>query len=129
VQAIVRFATVVVLVLSLGLHWALLQTVAWTGMMVNYSRHASFTEAVSKTFDGKHPCCLCKAIQKGRAGEKNQERVKPVSKLDLGPIWQGAQFDFRCAHEPIFSTDAAAAAGNNEPPKPRPRGASLIPPA
>ena len=128
-QAIVRFTTVLVLVFSLGLHWAVLQTVAWTGMMFSYSRQASFTQAVSKTFDGKHPCCLCTAIQKSRAEEKNQERVKPVVKLDLGPVWQGTEFDFRCAREPIPSTDPAAPARSDEPPKPRPRGPSPNTPA
>jgi hypothetical protein len=129
VQAIVRFTTVLMLILSLGLHWAVLQTVAWTGMMFCYSRQASFTQAVSKTFDGKHPCCLCTAIQKSRAEEKNQERVEPVVKLDLGPIWQGPEFDFRCAREPVPSTDAAAPARTDEPPKPRPRGAPPNTPA
>ena len=123
-QAIIRSTTVLVLVLSLGLHWALLQTVAWTGMIVSYSHQASFAQAVSKTFDGKHPCCLCKAIQKSRAEEKSREQVKPVVKLDLGPIWQGTEFDFRCAREPALGTDAAASARSDEPPKPPPRGAS-----
>jgi hypothetical protein len=129
VQAIVRFTTVLVLVFSLGLHWALLQTVAWTGMIVSYSRQASFTQAVSKTFDGKHPCCLCKAIQKSRAEEKSRQQVKPVVKLDLGPVWQGTEFDFRCAREPVPSTHAAAPARSDEPPKPPPRGASPNTPA
>jgi hypothetical protein len=129
VRAIARFTTVPVLVCSLGLHWAVLQTVAWTGMMISYSRQASFTEAVSKTFDGKHPCSLCQAIQKGRAAEKNQEQVQLISKLDLGPVWQGTEFDFRCVREPILFTDAAAPARSDEPPKPPPRGAPSSLPA
>ena len=52
-RAAFRFATVLVLVLSLGLHWALLQSIAWVGMIASYSRVASLAEALSKTFDGK----------------------------------------------------------------------------
>ncbi len=72
----VKIVTVLLLVLTLGLHWALLQTVAWTGMLVSYSRDGSLTEAVSKTFDGKHPCCMCKAIESGRKAEQKQSQDK-----------------------------------------------------
>jgi len=41
------------LFLVIGGPWAVLQTVAWTKMMVDYSRGASLTEAVTKTFDGE----------------------------------------------------------------------------
>jgi hypothetical protein len=126
VQGILRFAAVLVLVLSLGLHWAVLQTIAWTGMIVSYSRDASLSEALTKTFDGKHPCCLCKMIQKGRADEKKQEQqqVKPGSKLDLGLVWQPVTFDFACEREPISSPDSHALSRREQPPKPRPRIAS-----
>jgi len=115
-----------VLVLSLGLHWAVLQTVAWTGMIVSYSRGASLREAVSKTFDGQHPCCLCKAIQKGRADEQKQGQgqVKPGSKLELGLLWQAPVFDFACPSEPVPAHDAHAPARRDAPPKPRPRAAA-----
>ncbi len=91
------------LVLSLGLHWALLQTVAWTGMLVTYSRDASFQDAVSKTFDGEHPCALCKVIKSGRAeeGRQEQQQVKPGCKLDVAPVWQATEFDFACGRVPF----------------------------
>jgi hypothetical protein len=53
------------LAFSLGLHWVFLQSAAWVGMMVSYSETASLKEALVKTFDGKHPCALCKIVQKG----------------------------------------------------------------
>lgn len=116
--------TVAVLVLSLGLHWALFQTVAWTGMLVSYSRNATFKAAVAQTFDGEHPCPLCKAIEEGRAEEKRQEQQqsKPGSKLDFGLVWQDSCFNFEHAREQIAALDSAALARAIEPPKPRPRG-------
>jgi hypothetical protein len=123
VRILLRTVTVSLLVLSLGLHWALLQTVAWTGMLVTYSRDASIEEAVSKTFDGAHPCPLCKVIKKCRAEESRQEQqqVKPGFKLDAAPIWQSTEFDFVCGHHFIPSGDRFGLSRADEPPKPRPR--------
>jgi hypothetical protein len=123
VRSVIRFAATLVLVLSLGLHWAFLQTVAWTGMIISYSHGSSFKEAVTKTFDGKHPCSLCKVIQQGRAEEKkqDQQQTKPISKMDFGVIWQSAAFNFDCNRERIPSPDLNAPSRREEPPKPRPR--------
>jgi len=125
-RAAIRFVTVLVLVLSLGLHWAFLQSVAWVSMIVTYSHEASFTEAVSKTFDGKHPCCMCKAIKKARAEENQKDEkqhVKPGSKMDLGLVWQASLLSFSSAGERIPSANSEAFIRSYEPPKPRPRTA------
>jgi hypothetical protein len=68
---------------SIGLHWALLQSLAWVGMVVSYSQKASLAEAVTKTFDGKHPCALCKAIAKGKKSEKNSDSTPAKQKLQF----------------------------------------------
>ena len=122
----IKITAALLLVLTLGLHWTLLQTIAWTGMIVSYSRNASLTEAVSKTFDGQHPCCMCKAIKQGRAEEKQQQQKqesKPDSKIKLA--LPEAEF---VLHSPVRelelpSVDQWATARTYEPPKPRPRRA------
>ncbi len=43
----------------------------------------SFTEAVHKTFDGQHPCCLCKQIAAGKKSEKKSEFPVPLRKLEF----------------------------------------------
>ena len=58
------------LIISMGGHWALLQTIAWGNMLVDFSSQSSISEAVEKTFDGEHPCEMCKSISKGRESEK-----------------------------------------------------------
>ncbi|MBI3877072.1 MAG: hypothetical protein HY300_14135 [Verrucomicrobia bacterium] len=81
-----RFTRIVVVSLtccSLGLHWGLLQSAAWVGMVISYSRDASFAEAVVKTFDGKHPCAVCKAVETGKRSERKQDAQKPVVKLEF----------------------------------------------
>ena len=77
-----KWLVVVTLTLSLGAHWAFLQSVAWVGMVVNYSHNATLGEAFSKTFDGEHPCKLCKFVQAGKASEKKQNAETPKKEVD-----------------------------------------------
>ena len=81
-----KFLVVVALVTTTGLHWAALQSVAWTTMLVDNLRTQSLTEAVQHTFDGKHPCCLCKAIAAGRKSEQKKEFTAPMQKLEFPPV-------------------------------------------
>ncbi len=123
---LIRTLTALLLVLTLGLQWAVLQSVAWVGMIVTYSHDASFTEAISKTFDGKHPCCMCKAIKQARADEKQKEQkqnVKPGSKSEPGLVWQATPFDFSTDANRVLPTDSKAPTRSDQPPKPRPRTA------
>jgi hypothetical protein len=78
-----RWLVVAALFLAIGGHWALLQTVAWASMIVDYSRTEAITVAVEKTFDGEHPCAICKTIQKGRQSEKKHEAVQLIKKIEL----------------------------------------------
>lgn len=124
-----RSTTVVLLVLSLGLHWALLQTVAWTGMLIAYSQDGTVREAVTKTFDGNHPCPLCRAIQQGREEERQQEDrpVKLPTPVMLALVWQPLEFDFRHPREAMPTCDAIGALRREPPPKPHPRPSLGLP--
>jgi hypothetical protein len=121
-----RFALLLALACSIGLHWALLQTVAWTDMIIVYSRGASLAEAISKTFDGKHPCDLCQAIAQGREAEKKQDQpqVKSILKLDCGVIWQSTPFHFVGTRARMPARDFQEQTRSEAPPKPRPRRVS-----
>jgi len=63
------------LFLSIGGHLALLQGVAWATMIRDYSRTSSVTAAVEKTFDGRHPCAMCKKI----AAQRSHDEKVPVT--------------------------------------------------
>ena len=63
----------------LGGHWAILQTVAWTGMLVDYSRHASWSGAIEKTFSGRAPCKMCRAIEQG---QRNETKLPAILKAE-----------------------------------------------
>lgn len=85
VRKVASFCISFALFLVMGGPWAVLQTVAWTKMMVDYSRGASVAEAVAKTFDGEHPCSLCKKISKVRQGEQKSPLVILQAKKE-GPF-------------------------------------------
>lgn len=68
------------LFLVAGGHWAMLQGVAWVGMMKDFSRTGSLTEAVGKTFDGKHPCAMCKKLAAARSHEEKAPVTLKVDK-------------------------------------------------
>lgn len=60
-----RLLLVATLMVSIGGQWMVLQGVAWMGMAVSYSlAEGSVADGLSKTFDGEHPCPLCKAVKK-----------------------------------------------------------------
>lgn len=122
-RSIVRIATVLMLVLSLGLHWAVLQTVAWTGMIIAYSQNDSLQGAVGKTFDGQHPCPMCKAIKQGRAEERQQSQQKSDStvKLEFPLLTESLRLT-----APEFGADVCffiphLTSSASEPPTPPPR--------
>jgi hypothetical protein len=77
---------VLALVAMLGAHWALPQTVAWTTMLADNLHSDSFCDAVTETFDGNHPCDICKAIAEGKQSEKKTEYSFQSQKLEFPPL-------------------------------------------
>lgn len=74
---------IVALLAATGGHWALLQTVAWSNMLANNLQSASFSEALVRTFDGKHPCNLCHEIASAKKTEKKSELPNLGKKLEF----------------------------------------------
>jgi hypothetical protein len=52
-------------------------------MLADNARTESFPAAIEKTFDGKHPCSLCKQIAKGRQSEKQSDQQTDLKKLEF----------------------------------------------
>ncbi|CAN5802432.1 hypothetical protein BH11VER1_BH11VER1_02730 [soil metagenome] len=65
-----------------------LQLVAWSQMIKDYSQEKGLVAGVMATFDGKHPCKMCQKIS---ASEQQEEKkpVLPESKIDLVSKWLG----------------------------------------
>ena len=78
-----RLLVVLALLVSIGGHWALLQSVAWTRMIIKRTQEASFAGAVKDTFAGDHPCALCRRIVDGQQKEQQPEKSPLSVKVDL----------------------------------------------
>jgi len=108
------------LALLLGANWAALQTVAWTAMLARHLQAEPLQKALAKTFDGKHPCCLCKAIEAAKKTQKKVE-VSQVLRLEFLPAGEG----FVLLSPPNLrispATNLSLAAVAQRPPTPPPR--------
>jgi len=112
---------VAVLTFSLGLHWALLQTVAWTGMVLQYSQTTSFKDALAKTFDGNHPCPICKMVSEGKKSEQKDDVQQPLVKVDFFLV-SLPKFVFPpLAKLPAAAPCVISASRGETPPTPPPR--------
>jgi hypothetical protein len=83
---IVRLGKVLVvfaIAATLSAHWALLQTVAWTTMFADNLQTESLHDAVTTTFDGDHPCDLCKAIDAAKKSEQKKQTSFEKLKLEF----------------------------------------------
>jgi len=116
-----KVAVILAVALSLGLHWALLQSVAWAGMFASYARQTTLSEAFTKTFDGKNPCRICKLVREGQQSEKAKESVLPLVKVESLPC---AEVFVLIPPVPLPSpsvSDEAALPRAESPPTPPPR--------
>ena len=112
--------------------WAVLQSVAWVGMLHDYTKQTgSIAVAVEQTFDGQHPCALCREIQVAKAKEHKEAPTAPPTKDDakvkalvadavLGPF-------VRTSEEILFprAVPAAGPSRTEQPPTPPPRRGTL----
>lgn len=52
-------------------------------MLADNLQKTSLASAIQRTFDGKHPCCLCKEIAKDKQSEKKSDIQNELKKLDF----------------------------------------------
>jgi len=82
-KKMIQWLIAFLLTFAVGGHWAFLQSAAWLGMVVSYSQNAPFSIALENTFDGQHPCGLCKLVQEGKKSERQRGLLKAETKLNL----------------------------------------------
>ena len=112
----------VLLIVSLGGHWAFLQSVAWASMVIDYSKDAPLSVAVAKTFDGKNPCNLCHLVKRGQESEQKQDATKVKTKLEFWMLERAVDFQNQEGAFQQFASLQNTFAGRMEsPPIPPPR--------
>ncbi len=116
-----KVLVVAALVLTTGLHWAALQTVAWTTMFASNLCCDSLSGAVCKTFDGLHPCCLCKAIAAAKREQKKSEAILTTLKMEFPPVTGKLNLFPPAQFEIVPVKDTFAETLSSKPPVPPPR--------
>ena len=109
------------LVAALSAHWALLQTVAWTTMLASNFQSYSLHDTVTMTFDGHHPCPLCRAIAAAKKSEQKNQITFEQPRLDFLPV-EGSLVLIAPSRVEISSSNTFAESILQEPLTPPPRG-------
>lgn len=124
-QLFLSVATALALLFASGAQWFVLQSVAWTGMLISYSKDASLVEAVQKTFDGNHPCSLCEHIRSAEkeTPKKDQLSQHPPVVVILGTLVESTTVEApaHSARLLIETCDATSPSRFEEPLSPPPR--------
>lgn len=115
-----KWIVVVALVVSVGGHWGILQTVAWIGMAVEFSRDASISVALEKTFNGKNPCKVCKLVEQGKKAEADSDAKLDSKKVELFHL-AAFEFFFPSLHQPLITATVHSAPRAEAPLLPPPR--------
>ena len=109
------------LILTLSAHWALLQTVAWTTMLANNLHSGNIQQAMAKTFDGDHPCSLCKAIAAAKKSEQKKEISFEKQKLEFPPVQENLVLIAPSRLEHFPQKNSSFESVSQKPPTPPPR--------
>ena len=118
-----KFLVITALVATTGFHWALLQTVAWTSMLASNLCTESVSESVAHTFDGQHPCCLCRAIAAAKKSGPKNEFTTPAFRFEYPPAPANVTLYAPTYFTLLPVTDAFAGSLVHPPLTPPPRAA------
>lgn len=116
----------------LGGDVAMLQVVAWTGMLVTRTAERGVAAAVESTFEGDEPCPLCKAVKAvQQSDQKEDQPANPESLITKLKLKDMVRTDDLAALPPAHVPDRSPApamsdakrgpARSDAPPVPPPR--------
>ena len=119
-QRLATTISITVLAFTLGLHWGILQSLAWVSMTVSYTGEASVYAAVKKALASETTCVLCRAVDAGKKSEQDDPSIVVAHELEgltpgLHPMV--ARPDSPCLEDGPTATFHAR---SNAPPTPPP---------
>jgi hypothetical protein len=81
IRRVLRFLRIILVIAGCihlsGGHHGVLQAIAWGKMIVDYSSEKGLKDGIRETFDGKHPCDLCRSIAANREESDSPLRQSP----------------------------------------------------
>jgi hypothetical protein len=120
-RCIGRIVTIFALCCAIGLQWLTLQSIAWTAMIVDYSKQDSICRAIAKTLDGAHPCSLCHVVNRANTAEKKADLQLLTSKIDMICIKRAVTVVPPIAYVDYAAGDFSVFKIGESPPVPPPR--------
>ncbi len=91
-------------------------------MLVENAETTQFSVAVENTFDGQHPCSICKSIASAKGKESKQQRMAVVTKVPLFCEEAGGEAVILLEAKVIRGVQPASDARFADPAVPPPRG-------
>ena len=122
-RRLTQWMLVLLLIVSVGGHWAIVQGVAWVTMFARFSQSMSLAQAVENTFDGKHPCALCCAVKEGKKAERKESQVKAPEKMTFALSPEALRLPAPPRASTILAARFVLHSFLDEPPHPPPRAA------
>ena len=116
-----RVVTIFALCCAIGLHWLTLQSIAWTSMIIDYSKRGTLCQAIAQTFDGAHPCFLCHIVNRGKTSEKKSDLQLLTPKIDMICTKRAIILIRRYAYVDYVAGDFSVFQIGESPPVPPPR--------
>jgi hypothetical protein len=123
-RSIGRIVTIFALCCAIGLQWLALQSIAWTAMIIDYSKRGSLCEAVARTLDGAHPCSLCHIVDRGKSAEKTSNLQLLTPKIDMICAKRTIILTRHSASVKYMTGDFSVSQIGESPPVPPPRNSS-----
>ncbi|WP_048810274.1 hypothetical protein [Candidatus Methylacidiphilum infernorum] len=108
----------------LGLHWILILFVAYGKMISSYSSSYGVESGITMTFDGKHPCSICKKVSKEQfkeakkmAWSKSLKKASPMITPALSIEVKRYNLLLQTLHQVKQVPDSVCLPFRNPPPK------------
>ncbi len=120
-QRTIKTVAVALLAFSLGLHWLVLESVAWVSMTLDFSRETAIVQAIQQTFDERNACPLCQAIVQGQQAEDEQDDNGNLIKIEAVVHTGTAWVDFPKSLELSILQASGAVHQRGDPPSPPPQ--------
>ena len=115
VSVLLKSILLIAVIFSSGGGSALIQTFAWATMLPSQiSQSSSVEEGISNTFDGDHPCGLCKIAEHIRENEAGEPAPKGGEQKQVSKKVTETWFLVACL-QPRFSEVSREGFGNTTP--------------
>jgi hypothetical protein len=103
-----------------GAHWLLAQGAAWAGMVAARAGRTSVAEALATTFDGRHPCRVCRIVKRGAGADSTPRAGRPAPTVDFAFASIPAVLPAAEAARPFPDASPDFASAPRVPPSPPP---------